>query len=252
MTELSKYFSHSEPAELLRSQIHFANYNPRKISDEGRRQLKRSIKQYGVVGGIIVNRATGYTLVGGHQKVSVLDELNRYNPDTQENDYTLRVELVDVDEKTEKEMNIVLNNPNVGGEWDYDKLRQIVPDIDYKSAGLTEEDLNLIGCDFLLQTEQENDMASELESMMQPVTARREAEKEARAEERAARVEHMKDVKRQVREQAIDRAEQMDAYVMLSFDTFKAKAAFCERFGYDPYIKFIKGEVFDNQVERVE
>ena len=139
MTELSKYFSHSEPAELLRSQIHFADYNPRKISDEGRRQLKRSIKQYGVVGGIIVNRATGYTLVGGHQKVSVLDELNRYNPDTQENDYTLRVELVDVDEKTEKEMNIVLNNPNVGGEWDYDKLRQIVPDIDYKSAGLTEE-----------------------------------------------------------------------------------------------------------------
>ena len=252
MTELSKYFSHSEPAELLRSQIHFADYNPRKISDEGRRQLKRSIKQYGVVGGIIVNRATGYTLVGGHQKVSVLDELNRYNPDTQENDYTLRVELVDVDEKTEKEMNIVLNNPNVGGEWDYDKLRQIVPDIDYKSAGLTEEDLNLIGCDFLLQTEQENDMASELESMMQPVTARREAEKEARAEERAARVEHMKDVKRQVRAQAIDTTEQMDAYVMLSFDTYKAKAAFCERFGYDPYEKFIKGEVFENQVERVE
>ena len=62
----------------------------------------------------------------------------------------------------------------------------------------------------------------------------------------------MKDVKRQVREQAIDRAEQMDAYVMLSFDTFKAKAAFCERFGYDPYEKFIKGEVFENQVERVE
>lgn len=252
MTELNKYFSHSEPEELLRSQIRFADYNPRKISEDGRRQLKRSIKQYGVVGGIIVNRATGYTLVGGHQKVSVLDELNRYNPDTQENDYTLRVELVDVDEKTEKEMNIVLNNPNVGGEWDYDKLRQIVPDIDYKSAGLTEEDLNLIGCDFLLQTEQENDMASELESMMQPVTARREAEKAARAEERAARVEHMKDVKRQVRDQAIDRAEQMDAYVILSFDTFKAKAAFCERFGYDPYEKFIKGEVFENQVERVE
>ena len=38
----------------------------------------------------------------------------------------------------------------------------------------------------------------------------------------------------------------------MSFDTFKAKAAFCERFGYDPYEKFIKGEVFENQVERVE
>ncbi len=27
---------------------------------------------------------------------------------------------------------------------------------------------------------------------------------------------------------------------------------FCRRFGYDPYDKFLKGEVFDGQVERVE
>ena len=44
----------------------------------------------------------------------------------------------------------------------------------------------------------------------------------------------------------------MDAYVMLSFDTYEAKAAFCERFGYDPAMKFIKGEVFSDQVERVD
>ena len=48
------------------------------------------------------------------------------------------------------------------------------------------------------------------------------------------------------------RAQDMDAYLMLSFDTFEAKAAFCERFGYDPYSKFIKGEVFDEQVERID
>lgn len=47
-------------------------------------------------------------------------------------------------------------------------------------------------------------------------------------------------------------AQDMDAYLMLSFDTFEAKAAFCERFGYDPYSKFIKGEVFDEQIERIE
>ena len=44
----------------------------------------------------------------------------------------------------------------------------------------------------------------------------------------------------------------MDAYVMLSFDTYEAKAAFCERFGYDADMKFIKGEVFDEQVERID
>jgi len=28
--------------------------------------------------------------------------------------------------------------------------------------------------------------------------------------------------------------------------------SFCERFGYDPDMKFIKGEEFDEQVERVD
>ncbi len=246
-----KYFN-SKTLELRRSQIKLASYNPRTISDEGRKQLKRSIKRYGVVGGIVVNQATGYTIVGGHQKVSVLDELNKYNPDTHENDYTLRVEVINVDEKTEKSLNIALNNPNIGGQWDFDALARLVPDIDYKDAGLTEADLNMIGVDYLLQTEEENSLASALGDMMQPVTEQNEAEKAARQSERAEKTAHMKEVKQQVKESAQKQADSMDAYVMLSFDTFDSKAAFCKRFGYDPGMKFIKGEVFDGQIERVE
>lgn len=259
----NKYFN-SKSVELKRSQIKPASYNPRIISDEGKKALKRSIKLYGVVGGIVVNQATGYTIVGGHQKVAVLDELNKYDKSTHENDYTLRVELINVDEKTEKQLNITLNNPNVGGNWDFDALARIVPDIDYKDAGLTDADLNMIGVDFILQTEEESSIADELENMMSPVVEQREAEKTERKAERdavkaaqeeadrAAKVAHMKDVKQQVRENAQKQAENMDAYLMLSFDTFAAKAAFCERFGYDPYTKFVKGEVFDEVIEKIE
>lgn len=247
----SKYFN-SKTIELKRSQIKPASYNPRTISPEGRKQLKRSIKKYGVVGGIVVNQSTGYTIVGGHQKVSVLDELNKYNEATHENDYNLRVELINVDEKTEKSLNVALNNPNIGGQWDYDALARLVPDIDYQDAGLTVADLNMIGCDFLLQTEEENSIADALEDMMAPVTEQKEAEKAAKQMERAEKVAHMKEVKQQVKEAAQKQAQDMDAYLMLSFDTFEAKAAFCERFGYDPYAKFVKGEVFDEQVERIE
>ena len=247
----NRYFN-SKTVELRRSQIKPASYNPRTISPEGRKQLKRSIKKYGVVGGIVVNQSTGYTIVGGHQKVSVLDELNKYNEATHENDYNLRVELINVDEKTEKSLNVALNNTNIGGQWDYDALARLVPDIDYQDAGLTAADLNMIGCDFLLQTEEENSIANALEDMMALVTEQKEAEKAARQLERAEKVAHMKDVKQQVKEQAQETAANMDAYLMLSFDTWEAKAAFCERFGYDPYAKFIKGEVFDEQVERIE
>ena len=242
-TGLSKYIK-SESVELNRSAIHFADYNPRKLSET----LKRGIKKFGLVGGIVVNKRTGLTVVSGHQRLSVMDELQKF-PD---NDYRIRVDVIDVDEKQEKELNILMNNPNAQGSWDYDALARLVPDIDYKDAGLTDADLNMIGCDFLLQTEEENSLAGALEEMMQPVTEQKEAEKAARQLERAEKVAHMKDVKQQVKEQAQETAANMDAYLMLSFDTWEAKAAFCERFGYDPNMKFIKGEVFDEQIERIE
>ena len=48
--ELSKYIK-SESVELNRSAIHFADYNPRKLSEEARKTLKRGIKKFGLVGG---------------------------------------------------------------------------------------------------------------------------------------------------------------------------------------------------------
>lgn len=246
--QLSKYFN-SSTAELMRSQIKPSSYNPRLITDDGRKALKRSIKLYGVVGGIIINKQTGYTIVGGHQKVAILDELHKYDENTKENDYSLRVELVDIDEKTEKQLNITLNNPNVGGEWDYDALRELIPDINWKDAGLNDFDLNLIGCDYLLQTEEESSMADAIADLTAPIQEMKEAEKEA---EKAAKIAHMKEVKAQVQRDSEEKVKDMEAYVMLSFDDFETKAAFCQRFGYDPYMKIIKGEVFSDQVERIE
>lgn len=275
---------HSEIVELKRSEIKPASYNPRRISPEGRAALKRSIKKFGVVGGIIVNSQTGYTLVGGHQKVDILDEMNHYDAKTLENDYLLRVELIDVDEKTEKSLNVALNNPNVGGDWDFDALRELVPDIDVKASGLTDADLNMIGVDVNLRTEDMKAMASELEAISDPLRAKREAEKAARVEAEDAefdpeaeeeeeetyevssstlrapapeptyddKKQHMKEVKQQVKEKAMNDASRMAAYVVISFDDYDAKASFCERFGYPPDMQFIKGEVFQDQVERVE
>lgn len=253
--ELSKYIR-TESVELLRSVIRFADYNPRTLDEEAKKSLKRGIKKFGLVGGVVVNKRTGFTVVSGHQRLTVMDELQKYDPATKENDYKVRVDVTDVDEKMEKELNILLNNPNAMGRWDYDKLAQLIPDIDYKDAGLTDADLNMIGVDFLLQTEGENSIADELESLMSPILDEREeakAQKLAEKQlEREAKIQHMKDVKQQVKESAIAKAEEMDAYIMLSFSSWDAKAEFCERFGYPAEMKIIKGEVFAEQVERIE
>lgn len=180
----------SVPGELMRSQVHPADYNPRTITPESRRLLKRSIKKYGVVGGIVVNARTGYTIVGGHQKVAVLDEINGYDPKTRKGDYALRVEVVDLDLKTEKALNVTLNNPNVGGQWDMDALARVIPDIDYRDAGLTEEDLHIIGVDYLLETKKQNDIAGALADLhqtnLEETRREREAQKAAQAAQEGA------------------------------------------------------------------
>ncbi len=248
--ELSKYIK-SESVELSRSAIHFASYNPREIDEEARKTLKRGIKKYGLVGGIIVNRYSGLTVVAGHQRLSVMDELQKYNPVTKENDYKIRVDVINVDEKQEKELNILLNNPNAQGKWNYDALAKLIPDIDYKDAGLTDADLNMIGVDYLLQTEEENTLSGELSDLMLPVRELNEQEKMQRQAERAEKAQAMKDVKQAVKDKAMKQVEDMDAYIMLSFDNFENKADFCTKFGIDESLKFVKGEAFDQIIEDI-
>lgn len=262
-SKLSKFFAQSEIREFRRSEIHPAEYNPRTIDAEGERALKRSLKKFGALGGIIINTRTGNTVVGGHQKIAIMDEYHKYDPENPESDYLLRAEAIDVDERTEKTINITLNNPNVGGVWDMDKMRVLIPDIDYKDAGLTEADLSMIGVDFLLQTEGENSLADELGDLNAPLREEAQRQAEQRRIERELakedstpdtapipeptyedKIQHMKNVKEQVAQQAGETARNMDAYVVLSFSDWDSKAAFCEQFGFSPYEKFIKGEAF--------
>ena len=249
--DLSKYIK-SEVVELQRSAIHLAAYNPRIISDEGKKSLKRIIKKYGLVGGIVVNKRTGLTVVSGHQRITVMDELQKYDRVTKENDYKLRVDLIDVDEKTEKELNIAMNNPNAQGSWDMDKLAEMIPDIEYKDVGLNESDLSILGLDYLFKTEEESELADSLGDLMKEVEEEHEAEKAQRQEERAAKVAHMKEVKEQVKQASVKAAGDMNAYLMLSFDNIENKNRFLQRFGYDVDSKFVKGEDFDMRCEVID
>lgn len=270
--ELNKYFK-SETAEMLRSEIHPAPYNPRVIDDEARKLLKRSLKTYGVVGGIVVNRQTGFTIVGGHQKVLILDEMNKYDTETRENDYLLRVELVDMDETTEKQLNIALNNLSMTGRWDYDKLAEMIPEIDYKAAGLTEADLSMIGVDFMFQSEEEAKLPDAFQELMRETDEAHRQDVQQRAEERqeqrdaikaaqeTANIEQEKSLEEKIdhvkamKKETLDKAEQMasdaQAYVMLSFDNWQNKVSFMRNAGYPDVVKFIKGEEFLERIEFV-
>ena len=105
-----------------------APYNPRTIADHDLEALRRSLRFFGTVEPIVVNRRFK-RIIGGHQRVRAAEV---------EGIKSLPVVYVDLDEPSEKQLNLALNK--ISGEWDLDKLAVVLADL--QSAGA---DLGLTG-----------------------------------------------------------------------------------------------------------
>lgn len=98
-----------------------ADYNPRKITRLAKRGLRKSIETFGYVDPIIWNKRSG-KIISGHQRYATLVEMHG-------KDYEVEVNVVDVDDQTEKAMNIALNNAEIQGVFDSDALDKLLQDI---------------------------------------------------------------------------------------------------------------------------
>ena len=235
--ESNPKYKQSETIIVKRSQINFAPYNPRKEDPEIVRKLKKNFKTVGFLGGIVWNRRTSY-LVSGHKRVQTLDIINNYDG-SPEKDYDIKVEAVDLDDKTEREQNIFMNSPSAMGEFDMEKMKILVPGIDYEAAGLSVADMNIYGISI---------MHDEVSASTTPIVDDFE-EIQRPYEERKAAVKQMKE---QIRQQSEQKVEDIESYVMLNFKSYRAKSSFMLRFGFRPDDKIIPGEMFADMVERVE
>lgn len=231
---LERILTASETVILMRSQIHPADYNPREIGEGERSTLKRGLRNFGLIGGIVVNRGTGYTIVSGHQKVSLLDEMAGYP----EKDYQIKAEVIDVDQKTEMEINFFMNNPSAQGRWNEPKVRILLGQIDPKRAGFSNLDLAAFGV--RIETPEISVTTKDIEELQRPSDELREQRKEA-----------VKRAKEHIIEQAVEKAEDADSFVTISFTSAGAKRQFCARFGYSPTEKFINGEALVGQLDEL-
>ena len=225
LTDEITRFQKSEAVIVDRSQIKNAPYNPRKISPEALKGLKANIKKIGLLGGIVVNKTTWH-LVSGHQRLSVLDSLEKSE------NYKLRVELVELDEKTEKEQNIFMNSSSVQGEFDLDQLSLILPEIDYSAAGLNESDLHILG---VLDT-----LPEAIPELADDVT-----------DTYHDRKDKVKAMKKNIKEGYSDKFN-TEPIVTLSFSSNRSKEDFMRRFGYDPLASFVNGDLFSERIERLD
>ncbi len=122
------------------SELKPAPYNPReklRPGDPGWEKLSRSLEEFDLVQPIVWNRTTGH-IVAGHQRCEILRHHGRQAVDCL---------VVELPLEREQALNVTLNNPGVGSDWDPDKLVDLLesladlPDFDPTLTGFDEQEL---------------------------------------------------------------------------------------------------------------
>jgi ParB-like chromosome segregation protein Spo0J len=100
--------------------LNVAEYNPRIALEPDMpeyQKLKNSIEKFGMVEPIIWNKRTG-NVVGGHQRLKVL---------TDKGEKEVECSIVDINEKEEKKLNILLNKAK--GYWNISGLTDVLQEL---------------------------------------------------------------------------------------------------------------------------
>ncbi len=114
-----------------------AKYNPRIIGKEEFAGLVESVKKYGQVENLIVNK--DMTLISGHQRLNAMIHLGFKTADCY---------MVDLNKTEEKKLNLLMNSKAIQGSWDELKLAETLEtlktELDYKDLKLDKlEELDL-------------------------------------------------------------------------------------------------------------
>jgi hypothetical protein len=205
-----------ENVRVHRSELKNAIYNPRMIHETARKRLREAIEKHGLVGTVTWNKTTG-NIVGGHQRVLILDMLEK-SPD-----YLLDVSMVEKTEKEEKEINIILNNPALQGQYELELLADIFDDgVNPLEVGFDRLELELEFPDKIDDWAETYGFGIPDEPDSQGLQA-----DEAKA---AAQIQAIKDRKKEYLE--VDQAgESRDHYLILTFADKTAKDSFMETLG---------------------
>tara|TARA_B110000908_G_C10094175_1_gene375493 strand:- start:14 stop:652 length:639 start_codon:yes stop_codon:yes gene_type:complete len=116
-----------------------SEYNPRTLKKSDYEQLRKSLKTFGLVDPILINKHKGRegVIIGGHQRFRIARDLG-YK--------TVPCVELDLDEKKEKELNLRLNRNH--GDFDYDKLANYFDTDMLYDVGFNEQEMGVVMDEF--------------------------------------------------------------------------------------------------------
>jgi len=129
-------------------------YNPKSMTEKAEKDLTNSIKKFGVVDPLIVNKAKGRkgVIIGGHQRYKIYKKLN-----------FKKVPIIWINiSDLEKERELCLRLSKNIGEWDYELLANFDEDM-LLDVGFEAEELDTI---FGLEIDDSFDVEKEVEKVL--------------------------------------------------------------------------------------
>lgn len=182
-------------------------------------------------------------LVGGHQRLACIDALEGNDQ------FLLDVSMVDLDDKQEREANLMLNNLELQGEWDLPLLAQVLPEISIDAAGFEPTTLDVIfdGTEFapLFSVEAQSPTAQAAVAELQAISALEDAEPSPDAPassqdvQRKASAEAVAEMRKSSKGMLIH--EDTERYAVVIFDTRKDRDAWIEALGLEKGTRYVLG-----------
>ena len=125
--------------------------NPRKISDEMLKNLKKSIREFGIVDPLIINKDN--EVIGGNQRLKAAKE---------EGLTEVPIIIINLTKERERALNLVLNK--IQGEWDNGLLIDFIKDLPKEEidlTGFTESELYMLDWDLRLDGTRKGNLSRE-------------------------------------------------------------------------------------------
>lgn len=245
----------SETKLIWRSQINLNPINPKRHNDAQVETQRRNLKKVGFLGGVVWNELSG-NLIDGHRRIKAMDIIHKYDG-SEATDYEVKVECVRMDDKTEKEQ---LTYMAVGyTKPDMDLIADYIGEIDCTDVGLSERDIqDILSFNDLdgLGMETIDDLFEDKPRKVEKASETTKSDESGPAqsvgddagEDYDARKAHMKEVKAQVKQKAVEDGLNQSAYITLSLSSFDDKSDFCALLGVSPFTTMVKGEEVTNLI----
>lgn len=186
-------------------------------------------EEYRAISGVAWN-PNSKNLIGGHKRVMAHDIYYAY--DGTKNDYDIKVEAIELDEKTEKEQNIFLNKKQ--GKFDRVRLFDLLQEIEPINAGFSQDEIRT------------------LEAMVPSVGMVSEAvnvSSDMNTTVDLDAINKVKDAKKKQANRAFLQQVEMNNSLIVKFDTAEEKAYFCESIGIDFNLTTIDGNVLVSKMD---